>query len=148
MSSPGNFWVQIPLGISGANSRSQREFIQNSRSQREFTNSRWRQREFTNSRSGAGILNGRELCINSSWKNLLKIRLFCREFAHKSPYPSWIWKYPRELENFPRASPSGNFRIPSDILKFPPGCGNLCANSLQKTEFLTQIIRGYKKMNG
>ena len=48
-------------------------------------------------------------------------------------------KYPREFENFPWASPSGKFQIPSDIFKFPPGSGNLCANSLEKTEFLTQI---------
>ena len=62
-------------------------------------------------------------CITQNWKRRKKYvgnSGFSREYGHIFPLPSWIWKYPREFENFPRASPSGNFQIPSDF-QIPSG---------------------------
>ena len=44
------------------------------------------------------------------------------------------------LKKFPSGFALGKFfQTPSGIFKFPPGSGNLSANTLQKTKFLPQI---------
>ena len=78
--------------------------------------------------------------------NILKIRVCFGNWPINS-LPPHEFENPREFENFPRASPSGNLKIPSDF-QIPSGGGNLLANSLKKPEFLlhivTKILMGFK----